>query len=56
MLQLQLTQFWAGRANRLWNWWRSFFAIVWIEKDKKLYGLNSSGPAPKNISIEKLKI
>ena len=24
------------------------FAIVWIEKDKKLYGLNSSGPAPKN--------
>ena len=31
------------------------FAIVWIEKDKKLYGLNSSGPAPKNISIEKIK-
>ena len=23
------------------------FAIVWIEEDKKLYGLNSSGPAPK---------
>ena len=31
------------------------FAIVWIEEDKKLYGLNSSGPAPKNISISKLK-
>ena len=31
------------------------FAIVWIDKDKKLYGLNASGPAPKNISIEKLK-
>ena len=31
------------------------FAIVWIEEDKKLYGLNSSGPAPKNISILKLK-
>ena len=29
------------------------FALVWI-KDK-LYGLNSSGPAPKNISIEKVK-
>ena len=32
-----------------------FFAIVWIEEDRKLYGLNSSGPAPKNISILKLK-
>ena len=31
------------------------FSIVWIDKDKKLYGLNASGPAPKNISIEKLK-
>ena len=30
------------------------FAIVWSADDKKLYGLNSSGPAPKNISIEKL--
>ena len=31
------------------------FAIVWSADDKKLYGLNSSGPAPKNISIDKLK-
>tara|TARA_B100001057_G_scaffold101589_1_gene98679 strand:- start:3379 stop:5076 length:1698 start_codon:yes stop_codon:yes gene_type:complete len=31
------------------------FAIVWSEEDKKLFGLNSSGPAPKNISIKKLK-
>ena len=31
------------------------FAIVWSAEDKKLYGLNSSGPAPKNISIEKIK-
>ena len=31
------------------------FAIVWIEKDKKLYGLNSSGPAPKDISIKKIR-
>ena len=31
------------------------FAIVWIEKDKKLYGLNSSGPAPQDMTIEKLK-
>ena len=31
------------------------FAIVWIDEDKKLYGLNSSGPAPKDISIGKLK-
>ena len=31
------------------------FAIIWIDKDKRLYGLNASGPAPKNISIEKLK-
>lgn len=29
------------------------FAIIWY--DKKLYGLNSSGPAPNNISIEKIK-
>jgi gamma-glutamyltranspeptidase / glutathione hydrolase len=29
------------------------FALVWV-KDK-LYGLNSSGPAPKNISIEALE-
>jgi len=31
------------------------FAIVWIEEDKKLYGLNSSGPAPQDMSIKKLK-
>jgi len=28
------------------------FAIVWIEKDKKLYGLNASGRAPYNWSLE----
>ena len=31
------------------------FAIVWIEKDKKLYGLNSSCPAAKDMTIENLK-
>ena len=31
------------------------FAIVWIEDDKKLYGLNSSGPAAKDMTIKKLK-
>ncbi len=31
------------------------FALVWIEKEKKLYGLNASGYSPKNISIEKVK-
>ena len=31
------------------------FAIVWINDDKKLYGLNSSGPAPQDMTIEKLK-
>ncbi len=31
------------------------FALVWIEKEKKLYGLNASGFAPKNISAEKVK-
>ena len=31
------------------------FAIVWIEEDKKLYGLNSSGPAPQDMTIDKLK-
>jgi len=30
------------------------FAQVWIEKDKKLYGLNSSGLSPKAISIERV--
>jgi len=30
------------------------FALVWIEKDKRLYGLNSSGPAPQLASIERV--
>ncbi len=30
------------------------FALVWIEKEKKLYGLNGSGWAPRDISIEKV--
>ena len=30
------------------------FALVWMEGEKKLYGLNSSGPAPQSISIEKV--
>ena len=30
------------------------FAIVWDAKTRKLYGLNASGPAPKNISIDYL--
>ena len=28
------------------------FAIVWIEKDKKLYGLNASGRSPKDLTLE----
>ncbi len=31
------------------------FALVWIEKEKKLYGLNASGFSPKNISIDLVK-
>ncbi len=31
------------------------FAIVWSAKDKKLYGLNASGPAPHDISIDYIK-
>ena len=31
------------------------FAIVWIEKDKKLYGLNASGRSPKSLTLEKLR-
>ena len=31
------------------------FAIVWIKEDKKLYGLNSSGPAAQDMTIKKLK-
>ena len=30
-------------------------AIVWYEKDKKLYGLNASGRSPKNLKIEYFK-
>ncbi len=28
------------------------FALVWIEKDRRLYGLNASGRAPGSLSIE----
>ena len=31
------------------------FAIVWIQKEKKLYGLNASGRSPKSLTLEKLK-
>ncbi len=31
------------------------FAIVWYEKEKKLYGLNASGRSPKNLKIEYFK-
>ena len=31
------------------------FALVWSAKDQKLYGLNSSGPAPMGISIDAIK-
>ncbi|MBM3335881.1 gamma-glutamyltransferase [Candidatus Sumerlaeota bacterium] len=31
------------------------FAIVWIEKDQKLYGLNASGRAPYDWNIEKAR-
>ena len=31
------------------------FAIVWIEKDQKLYALNASGRSPKSLTLEKLK-
>lgn len=30
------------------------FALVWIEKDHKLYGLNASGWSPRDISLEKV--
>ena len=30
------------------------FALVWSARDRKLYGLNASGPAPMAASIEKL--
>lgn len=31
------------------------FALVWIEADKKLYGLNASGVAPMALSLETLR-
>ncbi len=31
------------------------FALVWIEKEKRLYGLNASGWAPADISIDKVR-
>ena len=31
------------------------FAILWIEKEKKLIGLNASGKAPMGISLEEMK-
>ncbi|MDI9521319.1 MAG: gamma-glutamyltransferase family protein [Bacillota bacterium] len=31
------------------------FALVWIEKEKKLYGLNASGWAPEKLNAEKVK-
>ena len=31
------------------------FAIVWDSKTQQLYGLNSSGPAAQDMTIEKLK-
>ena len=31
------------------------FAIVWINSEQKLYGLNASGRSPKNLTLAKLK-
>ncbi|MFN9367098.1 MAG: gamma-glutamyltransferase [Planctomycetota bacterium] len=31
------------------------FAIVWIQKEQRLYGLNASGRSPKSLSYEQLK-
>ena len=31
------------------------FAIIWIEKGKKLYGLNASGRSPENLTLEYFK-
>ena len=31
------------------------FAIVWVEKEKKLYGLNASGRSPRNLTLEYFK-
>ena len=31
------------------------FALVWVEKEKKLYGLNASGVAPAALSVEAVR-
>ena len=31
------------------------FAIIWVENEKKLYGLNASGRSPKNLTIDYFK-
>ncbi len=31
------------------------FALVWVAKEGKLYGLNGSGPSPKGLSLEAVK-
>jgi gamma-glutamyltranspeptidase/glutathione hydrolase len=31
------------------------FAIIWIEKEKKLFGLNASGRSPKSLTFELMK-
>ncbi len=31
------------------------FAILWVEKEKKLYGLNASGRSPKNLTLDYFK-
>ena len=31
------------------------FAIIWIENEKKLYGLNASGRSPRNLTLEYFK-
>ena len=31
------------------------FVIVWIQSEKKLYGLNASGRSPKSLTLEKLR-
>jgi len=31
------------------------FALIWVEKEKKLYGLNASGVSPRALSLETVK-
>jgi gamma-glutamyltranspeptidase/glutathione hydrolase len=31
------------------------FAIIWSEKEKKLYGLNASGRSPRGLSLDRMK-